>query len=218
VGGKEIMIKVVGQSIPVYIMSIFKLQDGVCEQMEQTIRNFWWGTKNGKRKVHWTAWWKLTRAKNRGGLGFRDLKLFNQSILARQAWRLLKYPDSLCVGVLKVKYYPNGDLIDTTFTSVISPTWRAITQVLDLLKKGLIWRVGNGDKIHIWRHNWIPRQTGLQVTGKRRPSRRKRVGQLLNESRTQWDWNHLDHFFLPRDRELILKIKVHGPDRGDLFA
>ena len=54
--GKEIMIKAMGQAIPVYIMSIFKLQDGVCDQMEQTIRNFWWGTKNGKRKVHWTAW------------------------------------------------------------------------------------------------------------------------------------------------------------------
>jgi hypothetical protein len=84
-GGKETMIKAVGHAIPVYIMSIFKLQDGVCDQMEQTIRNFWWGTKNGKRKVHWTAWWKLTRAKSRGGLGFRDLKLFNQTMLARQA-------------------------------------------------------------------------------------------------------------------------------------
>ena len=46
-GGKEIMIKVVGQA---YIMSIFKLQDGVCELMEQTIRIFWWGTKNGKKE------------------------------------------------------------------------------------------------------------------------------------------------------------------------
>ena len=170
-----------GQAIPVYIMSIFKLQDGVCDQMEQTIRNFWWGTKNGKRKVHWTAWWKLTWAKSRWGPGFKDLKLFNQSMLARQAWRLLEYPDSLCARVLKAKYYPNGDLIDTALPSVIWPTWRPITHGLDLLKKGFIWRVGNGDKIHIWRHNWIPRQTGLQVTGKRRPCRLKRVGQLLND-------------------------------------
>jgi len=61
----------------------------------------------------------------------------------------LEYTDSLCARVLKANYYPNGDLIDTAFPSVISPTWRAITHGLDLLKKGLTWRVGNGDKIHI---------------------------------------------------------------------
>ena len=50
-GGKEVlMIKVVGHAIPVYIMSIFKFQVEVCDQMEQTIWNFWWGTKNGKGK------------------------------------------------------------------------------------------------------------------------------------------------------------------------
>jgi hypothetical protein len=53
--GKEIMIKSVAQAIPTYIMSVFCLQDGVCKIMEQIIRIFWWGAKNGKRKTHWIA-------------------------------------------------------------------------------------------------------------------------------------------------------------------
>ena len=37
-----------------------------------------------------------------GGLGFRDLALFNDSLLAKQAWRLLHNTDSPFYRVLRV--------------------------------------------------------------------------------------------------------------------
>nr|ABA98510.1 retrotransposon protein, putative, unclassified [Oryza sativa Japonica Group] len=52
-GGKEILIKAVLQSIPVYVMSLFKLPGSVCNDLVKAIRNFWWGADNGKRKTHW---------------------------------------------------------------------------------------------------------------------------------------------------------------------
>jgi hypothetical protein len=65
--------------------------------------------------------------------GFRDMSCFNQALLARQAWRLIQFPDSLCARVLKAKYYPNRDLVDTAFPSEVSVTWREIVHGLDLL-------------------------------------------------------------------------------------
>jgi hypothetical protein len=89
----------------------------------------------GQRKVHWMAWEDLMKPKGQGGIGFRDLRVFNQALLARQAWRLIQFPDSLCARVLKAKYYPQRELIDTVFLGDASPTWRAIEHGLDLLKK-----------------------------------------------------------------------------------
>jgi hypothetical protein len=136
--GKEVLIKSVAQAIPVYVMSIFILLGTVHEALMRCIRRFWWGETAAKRKTHWIAWDKFTIAKGKGGLGFRDLKLFNQALLAKQAWRLIDRPDSLCARVLKTKYYPNGNLLDTSFPIDQSPTWRAIVHGLELLKKGTI--------------------------------------------------------------------------------
>jgi hypothetical protein len=68
-------------------------------------------------------------------LSFKDLHLFNQAMLAGQAWRLIEYPNSLCARVLKGKYFPNGELVDMTFPKQVSPTWRVIEHGLDLVKK-----------------------------------------------------------------------------------
>ena len=71
-------------------------------------------------------------------MGFRDLRLFNQALLAKQAWRLLVYPNSLCAKVLKAKYYPNGHILDIVFPQATSVNWQGIMHGLELLKKGVI--------------------------------------------------------------------------------
>ena len=75
------------------------------------------------------------------------MRAFNQALLAKQACRLLDSPDSLCARLLKAKYYPRGNLLDTVFSSNCSAVWKGVVHRLELVKKGIIWRVGNGTMI-----------------------------------------------------------------------
>lgn len=196
-GGKEVLIKSVIQALPTYMMSVFKLPPSFCEEYMQLVRKFWWGEDRSQRKVHWASWQQLIKPKSMGGMGFKDMKIFNQALLARQAWRLVQFPDSLCARVLKAKYYPNGDLLDTAFSSVSSDSWKGIVHGLELLKKGVIWRIGTGRKVHIWRDDWLPREHGLKVMGKKTGTRLKWVSDLLVPNEQSWDEQVIRHIFFP---------------------
>jgi len=99
-GGKEILIKSIAQAVPVYAMMVFKTPNKICIGISDAISQFWWGDEDDHRRIHWKAWWKLCIPKKRGGMGFRDLESFNLALLAKQVWRLLAEPDSLCARIL----------------------------------------------------------------------------------------------------------------------
>ena len=79
---------------------------------------------------------------------------------------------------------------------------------LDLLKKGVIWRVADGTKIKIWRHHWLPRAWSLSTIGSKRPCRLKWVSQLIRDGSREWNKEILERFFHRNDIDEILKIKL----------
>ncbi|XP_020249957.1 uncharacterized protein LOC109827371 [Asparagus officinalis] len=67
----------------------------LCREIEFIIMRFWWGSTSGERKIRWVRWQKVYQTKLKGGLGFRDLQMFNQALVTKQAWRIIQDPSSL---------------------------------------------------------------------------------------------------------------------------
>ena len=128
IGGKEVLIKSVTQAIPTYSMSCFMLPRGLCQHIDSLIRNFWWGSMRGQRKPAWVSWDTLTMPKYMGGMGFRQIELFNLALLVWQAWRILQTPKTLSARVLKAVYFPSGDILPVELGRRPSQVWRAIIE------------------------------------------------------------------------------------------
>jgi hypothetical protein len=178
--GKKIMTKVVAQAIPTYAMRCFDITKEVCDQISRQICRYWWSQNNKENKMHWLSWEKLKRSKKQGGLVFRDVHAFNMAMLAKQGWRLIQSLNSLRAKILKAKYYRDEHMLNAKSKDGMSYTWRSILRGIELLKKGVIWRVGNGENISIWEDPWVPCGVTRRPITPRRGNILSRVAELIN--------------------------------------
>jgi len=101
--------------------------------------------------------------------------MFNLALLARQAWRIMQNSESLSTKLLKAIYFPNGQFVDADLGSKPSQIWRGILDGRDVLKQGLIRRIGNGENTSIWEQNWLPRDVGMRPIAAKAPNPLRRV-------------------------------------------
>ena len=147
--GREVLIKSVIQAISTFAMSCFKLPITLCPEIEALVRKFWWGQRGDRRKVHWMRWEEMCRHKDQGGMGFKDLAMCNDAMLAKLSWRLLHDDNSLFYRVFKARFFPNSSILDAKDSTSASYAWKNILKGRDLILKGALWRVGDGKQIKI---------------------------------------------------------------------
>lgn len=215
---KEILIKSVVQEIPTYSMALFKLPLGLCQHIATMIRKFWWGSKAGERKTAWVSWETMCMLKYKEGLGFRDMEIFNLALLARQAWRLLKEPDTISARILKSVYFPYSDILLAEVGSRPSQIWWSICEGRDILRTGLIKRIGDGADTNIWNDNWLPRNFNMRpicIVSANPPSQ---VSELIVHATKSWNEQALEEHLLPMDAEIVRQIPISYKAQQDFYA
>ncbi|KAA3466240.1 reverse transcriptase [Gossypium australe] len=105
-GGKEVFIKSVLQATPLYAMQYFLFPKKLCSQLENIMNRFWWANNKMKSGIHWSCWDMLCLSKFDGGLGFKNLFLFNKALLAKQVWRILTQPQCLLARLVLTLLLP----------------------------------------------------------------------------------------------------------------
>lgn len=151
----------------------------------------------------------MIKPKSIGGLGFRDMELFNLALLAKQAWRILQEPASLSARILKAVYYPGGrDFLEDNLGSSPSRIWRSIIKGREVLKEGLIRRIGTREMTSIWTANWLPLESLRRPIRLDKPNPPQMVSELINQAEMAWKYDMLEEFFTPLDVMTIANIPL----------
>ena len=206
-GGKEVLIKSVAQALPTYVMSCFLLPKNIRSKLTSAISNFWWSNNQESRGLHWIAWDKLCLPLSEGGLGFRMLEEFNLALLAKQLWRLVRYPNSLLARVLRGRYFRYQSPLHVKPSYLPSYGWRSMLAARSLLLSGLRKNIGSGWDTKVWNDPWIPTLPARPATSKLVTTNPNLyVNELIDQSFKTWNIAKLQELIVPEDIPHILGL------------
>ena len=173
------------------------------------IYKFWWSYSGDYKKIHWVKWERLCEAKEDGGMGFKEIEKFNEALLAKQVWCMMNNSDSLCNKFLKDRFFPNCSILEANDLKVGSYAWKSILSAREPVKKGVVWRIGNGDTVSIREDKWLldPCYRSIISPLPFTPPNSK-VSCLINSNSSKWKSNMIQQLFLPQEIEKILSIPL----------
>ncbi|GJY35773.1 RNA-directed DNA polymerase, eukaryota, reverse transcriptase zinc-binding domain protein [Tanacetum coccineum] len=93
--GRLQLITALLESIHMYWASVFLLPITVIKDINKLLKNFLWSqndTTKGKAKVAWST---ICNPKDQGGLGLKDLQVWNQALLSKHVWNIAGLKESL---------------------------------------------------------------------------------------------------------------------------
>jgi hypothetical protein len=165
-GGRIVLINAVLSAIPTFYLSFLKMPKKVWKEIVKIQRVFLWAGLSKLTKTCWVKWDVICKPKKEGGLGVRDLRLVNISLLAIWKWKLLIRDDDLWKDVVVARYGTDvlgkKNLGELDITRVGSMWWRDICT----LDKDSRWftnviakKIGNGNSTSFWNEVWIGNQS-----------------------------------------------------------
>ena len=95
------LINAVLKAIPIYFFSFFRVPSKIIVKLEAIQRRFLWGGGSEHRKIAWVNWKTVCQPKDKGGLGIKDIKIFNSALMAKWHWDLFHKQEELWAKVIK---------------------------------------------------------------------------------------------------------------------
>ena len=135
IAGRTTLISSSLNNSPTYHMSVHLLPKTVINKLEKIRRKFFWQGGGTKRKYHLVKWEIICKSKKKGGLGIKDLRKMNISLLYKWWWKFEK-EDGLWQKIVKFKYLKNKSIHDVRHKLNDSSMWYDLLKVREIYLQG----------------------------------------------------------------------------------
>jgi len=105
-GGRVTLIKSTLSNLPTYFLSLFPIPSSVANRIEKLQQDFLWGGIGEEFKFHLA---KVCSPISSGGLGIRNLRIFNMALLGKWLWRYAFEREAWWKSVVDAKFGSTRD-------------------------------------------------------------------------------------------------------------
>nr|GEY87325.1 RNA-directed DNA polymerase, eukaryota, reverse transcriptase zinc-binding domain protein [Tanacetum cinerariifolium] len=89
-----------------------------------------------------------------GGLGLKNLKDWNEALLAKHIWNIASKKDTLWVKWVHMMRLKDASIWNVEYNANNSWNWQCLLEVKDKIANRLKYEIGDGNSIHTWQDNW----------------------------------------------------------------
>ncbi|WMV47891.1 hypothetical protein MTR67_041276 [Solanum verrucosum] len=209
-GGRVTQINSVFDAMPTYMMSLYPIHGKIIKKLDAIGRNFLWqGNGEGEKKHHLVKWESVITSKKDGGLGIKNLKAQNKSLMLKWLWRLAADDQGLWKKIIIARY---GREEPWTTQAVKTPyekgLWRTIRNQWPKMWGNSVIKVGNGRKTMFWNDIWVG-QTPLRQQFPDIYNLNQQKLATISEVKNAQGWN-LSFRRLLNDREVGRMIQFYN--------
>ena len=101
---------------------------------------------------------------------------------------MINNQDSLCHRVFKARFFPDCSILEARDSNVGSYAWKSILSARDVIRRGMVWRVGTGERVRIKEDRWLPEKGHkLIISLLTQVPAETKVSYLINQDRVRWN-------------------------------
>jgi hypothetical protein len=152
-GTRVLLINACLSSIPLYMLSFYRLPMGVHKIFSIYRSRFLWQEEQGVRKYHLVDWGTVCTPKDLGGLGVLNLDLMNIGLLCKWLWKL-ENETGMWQDILKKKYLQKETMTQIEEKPGVSQFWSGLVKVKEVFYRFCKRIVVSGNKTRFWEDMW----------------------------------------------------------------
>jgi hypothetical protein len=157
-GGRLVLINSVLSSLPMFMMSFFRIPKGVLKRLNYYRSRFYWQCDEHKKKYRLSKWSILCQPKSLGGLGILNLEIQNICLLSKWLFKLLN-EDGVWQNLLRKKYLKDKALTQVSKKPGDSQFWTGLMEIKDSFLSNGCFKVNNGEQTRFWEDKWVGGQS-----------------------------------------------------------
>ncbi|GJZ73076.1 RNA-directed DNA polymerase, eukaryota, reverse transcriptase zinc-binding domain protein [Tanacetum coccineum] len=142
------------ETIHVYWASVFLLPIRVIKDINKLLKNFLWQQNDGTKGRAKVAWKNICKFKQKGGLGLKDLRVWNKAIIAKHLWHIVIDKESLWFKWINTEKLRGRSVWEVKVDNNNSWGWKNILSLRKDVRHFMFSKIGDGNRISVWYDNW----------------------------------------------------------------
>ncbi|GKD27234.1 hypothetical protein Tco_1233448 [Tanacetum coccineum] len=179
--------------------AVFQLPKSNIKDINRLLKGFLWcqgELSSGKAKVGWSV---ICKPKDQGGLGLKDINLWNDALLIKHLWNIAAKKDSMWVKWIHEERLKGTSIWKAETDVNASWGWKNLLKLRDKIVQHVYYKIGNGKKTSVWYDTWHELCPLDQFITNRdiydeRFNKNDSVADLIIDVRWKWTNRSIDNF------------------------